>query len=261
MLRKYLKPSIYLAILIIPFCIVFFKSKSLNGAAVLDMGARPAGLARAVVFEFKKFFYYRDTYGEYVKLKKQTDLLKAKIVRLEESLRENARAGQIMEFRRKQPFTSLAASVIGRDPSNWDALLILDKGGADGIKTGMPVVSPLGVVGKIVELGRTTSKAVLVADPEFSVAAVVARTRESGLLSGTLQGVCRLHYLTENADVKVGDQVLTSKLSSTFPEGLLIGEVVDVQASQNSHTVECLVEPVVDLSQIEEVVIIKGTRT
>lgn len=257
MLRKYLKPSIYLAILILPFFIVFLKPKSLNGVFILDAGIVPLGLARGISVELKKFFYYRDVYDEYIKLKKQTDLLKARIIRQQDALREMGRLSTIADFRRDVPFITTVASVIGRDPSSWNASLILDKGTAEGIKVGMPVLSHLGIVGKIIEVGRTTSKVVLLVDPNFSVAAVVARTRESGLLTGTLQGICRLQYLTSDADVKAGDQVLTSKLSSAFPEGIFIGQVIDVQASVNKQTVECLVEPAVNLSQIEEVIIIK----
>jgi len=255
--RKYFKVSVYLAILLIPACIVFYKPKPLNATAVLDAGAGPVGLAQKFVFEFKKFFYYRDTYEEYVKLRKQTDLLKSRVVRLQDVLQQSGRLEQVEQLRHDQPYATVVASVIGRDPSNWNASIILDKGKDNGVKIGMPVLNPLGVVGRVVEIGRTTSKAVLVADSNFSVAAVVARSRESGLLTGTLQGICRLQYLTENADVKVGDRVVTSQLSSVFPEGLLIGIVTDVQASANSHTVECLVEPAVDLSQIEEVIIVK----
>lgn len=257
MFRKYLKAFIYLAILIIPAFIIFSKPKHLSAIAVLDAGAGPVGLVQDVVFEFKKLFYYRDTYQEYVKLKKQTDLLKARIIHLQGELQQADRLERIAQFRHDQPYVTLTALVIGRDPSNWNASLILNKGKEDGIALGMPVLSPLGIVGRIVEVGRTTSKAVMVADQNFSVAAVVARSRESGLLTGTLQGICRLQYLTENADVKVGDRVVTSRLSATFPEGLLIGTIIDVQASANSHTVECLVEPAVDLAQVEEVVIVK----
>ncbi len=121
----------------------------------------------------------------------------------------------------------------------------------------MPVVSVLGVVGRVFEMGNRTSKVILLSDPAFSVAALVQRTRESGLLTGSLEGICRLEYLTDKADVKVGDSVITSKLSSIFPEGVLIGQIIDVRASQNTHTVQCLVEPAVDLSQIEEVIVIK----
>ncbi len=260
MFRKYLKPSLYLCILLVPFFFVFIKPKSVKPGAILDKASVPVGFVQNYVQELKKFWYYRDTYDQYVRMSKQTDLLKAKVVRLSEDLLQAQRAAKIAEFRRTQNFSSVVANVIGRDPSSWNASLILDKGTKHGLKVGMPVVSPLGVVGKIMEVGSTTSKAVLVADPNFSVAAVVVRSRESGLLTGTLQGVCRLQYLTEDADVKVGDQVLTSKLSSAFPEGLLIGSIVDVQASQNSHTAECLVEPAVDLSQLEEVMVIKNNE-
>ncbi len=192
-----------------------------------------------------------------MRLRNQTDLLKAKVIRLQEMNMEAGRLGAISDYRRQQTFTTVVANVIGRDPSSWNASLILDKGSAHFVKVGMPVLSPLGVVGKVIEVGKTTSKAILLSDPNFSVAAVVSRTRENGLLTGTLQGICRLQYLTDNADVKVGDKVVTSKLSSTFPEGLFIGTIVDVQAAANSHTVECLVSPAVDLSILEEVVILK----
>lgn len=258
MFRKYLKPSIYLAVLIIPFFIVFFRPKSLSAVPVLDIAAKPVGLVQGLLFEFKKIFYYRDTHDQYIKLKKQNDLLKGQIAKMRVVLQEAKRLEEIEDFRRKTSYPTVIASIIGRDPSNWNASLILNKGAAHGIKPGMPVINTQGVVGKILEVGHSTSKAIMVADPNFSVAAVVARNRESGLLSGTLQGICRLQYLTENADIKVGDQVITSKLSTSFPEGIIIGTVVDVRASVNSHTVECLVEPAVDLSQIDEAVIIKN---
>jgi rod shape-determining protein MreC len=79
-------------------------------------------------------------------------------------------------------------------------------------------------------------------------------------LTGTLQGVLHLQYLTQNADVKVGDTLVTSRLSTAFPEGILIGQITDVQASVNEHTVECLVDPAVDLSELEEVIVIKNER-
>lgn len=224
---------------------------------LLDSMTRPIRWFEAPLFEFKKLFYFRETYDEYLKLKKQTEALKARMVYLQENIQESKRYASILEFRRTQEYSSAVAHVIGRDPSNWNASLIIDRGQKDGLKVGMPVVSPLGVVGRIFEIGNNTAKVILVSDPSFSVAALVQRTRESGLLTGSLEGLCRLQYLTDKADVKVGDRVITSKLSSAFPEGILLGQVSDVQASENSHTAECLVEPAVDLSQVEEVIVIK----
>ena len=209
------------------------------------------------VLEVKKLFFFHETYDEYLRFKKQSEALKARLVYLQEQVEENKRSAGILDFRRAQAYASVVANVIGRDPSNWNASLVIDRGQKDGIKVGMPVVSTLGVVGRIFEIGNTTSKVVLLSDPSFSVAALVQRTRESGLLSGSLGGLCRLEYLTDKADVKVGDRVITSKLSSAFPEGILIGQIQDVQASESSHSVECYVSPAVDLAQIEEVIVIK----
>ena len=226
----------------------------------MDLSSQPVRWIEAPVFELKKLFYFRETYDAFIKQKKQVETLKARLVYLQETLEEGKRYSTLTDFRRTQAYASVTANVIGRDPSNWNASLIIDRGKKDGLKVGMPVVSILGVVGRIFEIGNNTAKVVLLSDPSFSVAALVQRTRESGLLTGSLGGQCRLEYLTDKADVKVGDRIITSKLSSVFPEGILIGQVEDVQASQNSHTVECLVDPVVDLSQIEEVVVIKSVK-
>ncbi|MBF0489707.1 MAG: rod shape-determining protein MreC [Candidatus Omnitrophica bacterium] len=257
MLRKHLKNLIYVVIFIIPLAILFLHPKTPRSSVLLDLASRPVGWFQAPVFELKKLFYFRETYDDYMKQRKQVEALKARLLYLQESIDESSRYGTMAEFRRKQDYSSMLAHVIGRDPSNWNASLIIDKGQKDGLKVGLPVVSILGVVGRVFETGDHTAKVVLLSDPSFSVAALVQRTRESGLLTGSLGGICRLAYLTDQADVKVGDRVITSKLSSAFPEGILIGIVEDVQASENSHTVECLVQPAVDLSQIEDVLVIK----
>lgn len=206
--------------------------------------------------EVKKIWYYRETYDAYMQLKQRHEVLKARFSGLENSIDAEQREAIFERYRRSQEFSSIAASVIGRDPTNWNATLIINRGQKQGVKLGMPVVTALGVVGRIAEAGISTSKVIMLSDPSFAIASVVGRTRESGLLTGSLQGLCRLQYLTDRADVKVGDQVLTSSLSTEFPEGLLIGQVIEVKASAMSHGVDCLVSPAVDLSQIDNVMVI-----
>jgi len=223
----------------------------------LDAVVRPVGLLQIPAVELKKLFFYRETYDEYVRYKRQEEVLKARLIAIQENTAAQERFEKIQSFRSNQNYASIVANVIGRDPSDWNAALIIDRGHAEGIEVGQPVVSPLGVVGRIIEVGHNSAKVILLSDPTFAVAAVVERSRENGLLTGTLQGVLRLQYLTDNADVKVGDTLVTSRLSTAFPEGILIGQITDVQASVNTHTVECLVEPAVDLSELEEVIVIK----
>lgn len=257
MWRKTLKKAAYVSILVVPFLIIFFHPKNYRAAGVLDAVVRPVGFLHAPAFELKKLFFYRETYDEYVRYKRKSELLKARLIAIREETQAQERFNKIQNFRNNQNYASIVANVVGRDPSDWNASLIIDRGRAEGVEVGQPVVSPLGVVGRIFEVGHNTSKVILVSDPTFAVAAVVERSRENGLLTGTLQGVLRLQYLTDNADVKVGDEVVTSGLSSAFPKGLLIGQITEVQASVNSHTVECLIEPAVDLSELEEVIVIK----
>jgi len=255
--RKNFKTAAYVSILVVPFLILFFHPKNYRAAGLLDAVVRPVGLLQAPAFELKKLFFYRETYDEYVRFKKQNEILKARLIAIKENSQAQERYEKIQNFRNNQNYASIVAKVVGRDPSNWNASLIIDKGHNEGIVVGQPVVNSLGVVGRIFEVGHNTSKVILVSDPTFAVAAVVARSRENGLLTGTLQGVLHLQYLTDNADVKVGDTVVTSRLSTAFPEGILIGQITDIQASMNSHTVECLIDPAVDLSELEEVIVIK----
>jgi rod shape-determining protein MreC len=257
MWRKTFKKAAYAGILVVPFLILFFHPKNYRAAGLLDAVVRPVGLLQAPAVELKKLFFYRETYDEYVRYKRQNEILKAKLIAIRENEGAQERYAKIQDFRNDQNYVSVVANVIGRDPSNWNASLVIDRGHAEGIEVGQPVVSPLGVVGRIFEVGHNTSKVILLSDPAFAVAAVVQRSRENGLLTGTLQGNLRLQYLTENADVKVGDVLVTSRLSTAFPEGILIGQITDVQASSNAHTVECLVDPAVDLSELEQVIVIK----
>ena len=257
MWRKYFKKAAYASILVIPFLILFFHPKNYKAAQLLDAVVSPVRLLQTPAFELKKLFFYRETYDEYLLFKEQNEVLKAKLIAIRENEQARDRFERIQNFRNNQSYSSIIANVVGRDPSNWNASLIIDKGHHEGLVVGQPVVSSLGVVGRIFEVGENTAKVILLSDPTFAVAAVVQRSRENGLLTGTLQGVLRLQYLTDNADVKVGDSVVTSRLSTAFPEGILIGQITDVEASVNNHTVECLVEPAVDLSELEEVVVIR----
>ena len=252
------KNLIYLLILLITFFILFasIRAYPVFAFGVIKLSSLPIRILSYPVHEINKLLLYHRTFNEYKRLKEETDVLKARLVGLEEVILENARLEKLLKFKRQLVYSSVVANVIGRDPSYWNSTMIIDKGAGDGIREGMPVVNALGVVGKIAEVGKTKSKVILLTDPQFSVAALVQEPRESGLVSGTLQGFCRMRYLRAGAPVKVGDQVITSKLSLSFPEGLLIGEIISVMESATTPYVECLVRPSVAFSQIEEVLVI-----
>lgn len=224
--------------------------------AVVKATAWPAQAFSLAIREMKKILFYHRIFDEYVRLREENNVLETRLMALDEVIRENNRLEQLLNFKRNLIYSTVAANVIGRDPSNWNATVIIDKGTEDGLQVGMPVVRAQGVVGKIAETEAQRSKVILLSDPSFSVPALVLRSRESGLVSGTLLGMSRMRYLSSRADIKVGDTVITSKLSSSFPEGLMIGKVISVQYHERNPIVDCIIQPAVNQSQIEEVLVI-----
>ena len=258
MSKKKTKFIAYFLIFIFSILLLFLRSDLFIPAkfTVVNAISLPMRILSFPFRELKKILFYHRTFDEYLRLRKEVNGLKARLVGFEEVLLENNRLEKILDLKRSLLFPSVAASVIGRDPSKWNAVMIIDKGKQDGVDLGMPVIEALGVVGKVAEVSDRRSKVILISDPSFSVAAVIQRSREVGLVSGTLQGLSRLRYLPADADVQVGDQIVSSQLSSSFPEGLLIGEVIAVDKNANSDMIDCIVQPAASLSQIEEVLVV-----
>ncbi|MFA5088926.1 MAG: rod shape-determining protein MreC [Candidatus Omnitrophota bacterium] len=257
--RKYHKIFVYFLIFLAAFFLLFAPQKIFTPFK-LQLASLPSAIVRAISFPFrelKKILYYHRTFEEYKKLKSENSALKSRLVGLEEVLRENNRLERLLNFKRKLIFSSVMANVIGRDPTNWNASILIDKGEEDGISENMPVVNAMGVVGKVAEVNKTKSRVILLNDPQFSVVALIQRTREIGLLSGTLKGTCRLRYLSPDSDAQIGDKVITSKLSSSFPEGLLIGEITGINSQRGQSEVEYIVQPTVSFSGVEEVLVVQ----
>lgn len=259
MARNKTKLLTYCLVIVGTFFLLFTRPGAFSPlkSTVIDAASWPLRIISFPFVELKKILFYHRTFNEYVKLRQETHSLRSRLLGISEVWQENNRLRQLLELKKKIVYPSAAAHVIGRDPSSWNAALLIDRGTRDGLSIDMPVVESLGVVGKLAEVTDDKSKVILLNDPAFSVAAVVRRSRETGLVVGTLQGLCRMRYLSAEADVRVGDEVVTAKVSSSFPEGLLVGTVVAVESNENSQTLECLVKPAVPLTQVEEVLIIK----
>ncbi|MDP3729908.1 MAG: rod shape-determining protein MreC [Candidatus Omnitrophota bacterium] len=169
---------------------------------------------------------------------------------------DNARLRNLLDFRKTIPYTSIPAQVIGRDPSNWSNSLIIDKGSSSGIKTNMAVISTRGLVGRIVETGRLSSKALLITDPNLKVGVLIRRNRQGGILTGRPAGRCKIIYISLDSDIRPGDKVMTAGFGSVFPKGILIGEVEKVGKEEGRLYKYAILKPSQDLSMLEEVLCI-----
>jgi rod shape-determining protein MreC len=137
---------------------------------------------------------------------------------------------------------------------------VIDRGGRDGLVDGMTVMTPRGLVGKVVRLGPNAARVLLVTDPSSSVNAMVQRSRAKGVVygqrgaAGSTQLVLR--FVPQGEEMRVGDRVITSGLGGIFPEGIAIGQVAQVRQQGTDMFQEATVEPLVDFGRMEMVFVI-----
>ena len=174
-----------------------------------------------------------------------------------ELAQENGRLRALIGFKKRSPWAIIPAEVIGHELSLWSRTLLLDKGTRDGVKIGMAVITPVGLIGRISEAGGTSSRVILVTDPHFRVSATLASSRISGLAAGTPSGECLLAYLPVNAELKEGDKVFTSGGKSFCPEGILIGSVGKPQPDPSKLFLSARIRPAVQAGAVEEVLILR----
>jgi len=120
----------------------------------------------------------------------------------------------------------------------------------------MVAITYLGLAGRVVETTDTTSKIMLINDPNLSVSCIVQRSRQEGLVSGSLGSFLIMRYLPKEADIKVSDVILTSGLTNLYPKGLLVGTVAEVGEELSGLARYAIIKPAVELYNIEEVLII-----
>ena len=194
-------------------------------------------------------------------LREQVRQLTGEVNRLRERVLTAERFGALVEFQKNASIRTMAARVIGRDPSNWYQGVILNKGEDDGIRVQMGVITPAGVVGRIVRISGSTSIALLAIDPNVAIAGIVQRTRDEGMVQGTSQGLVRMKYIPPLSSVKKGDAVVTSGLTGGFPRGTLIGTVSRVEESEDSLFQTADVVPAVQFRRLDEVLIVVSPRS
>ena len=159
-------------------------------------------------------------------------------------------------------FTLCDANLIGREAGTYMTAFTLDRGSGAEITVGMPVITADGVCGRVTEVGRTYCRVSTILSYDASIGAYVERSGEVGIVCGDLargkDGECLLRYLPFDADIEVGDRILSSGLGSVYPRGLVIGEVTEVTGDAYDHTKVAVVRPAADLAGLTRVMILTG---
>ena len=153
------------------------------------------------------------------------------------------------------------ATVIGKGSGAVNGMLTINKGSLHGIEVGMSVINAQGLVGRIIEVGLTSSSVMCITDASASAGAIIERSALSGIVDGYSNGKCRFLYTTGLSDfdaIAEGDTVITSGKGSIYPYGLKIGTVVEVKIDDASRSVIATVETAVNFNDIDRVMIIKS---
>ena len=143
------------------------------------------------------------------------------------------------------------ANLLARDPGTWFKVILLDRGADEGVAAGAGVVSPQGVVGKVIAVEPTSCKVVFITDSSCRLAVRLARSRVLAILVGDGRKACRLEYLSGQDDVKVDDLVETAPGSLSFPSGIPAGRGRRVQKIDDGLKLAVDVEPAADLNRLE----------
>jgi len=223
---------------------------------IVSLFRSPMIIVQTIKREIGGFIFFHKNLIENEKLKREGDFLRSQLNETRECVLENRRLTQLLSLKQKVSYKAVAARVIGRDPSNWESAVIIDKGKNFNIKKGYVAVTFLGLAGKVVEVGSAASKVMLINDPNFAVSAFVQRSRYEGLVSGSLGNSLMMKYLSKDSDVKTGDMIVTSGLTVLFPKGLLIGQVREVGEEFSELSRYAVIKPAVNLAALEEVLII-----
>jgi len=183
-------------------------------------------------------------------------------------IRENDELRNQLMFSSRTRAEKIPAQIIGHDSGIFYNTITIDKGRRHGVTSNMPVVAFQdgfqGLVGRVVEVGRSSSKIIPLYDRKFSVAARLHDSRHEGLVSGTGRNspLIRMSHVSKSASDRIGynDLVITSGLSSVYPPGIFVGRVRGVGARGHEPSLELELEPVIDFSRLEFVfVLIKGS--
>ncbi len=193
-------------------------------------------------------------------LTQQNAELRAQLGALTELKLENERLSELLGFKQTSQMDLIAARVIGKDLLPDHQTVSINRGTYHGVQKNMAALTVGGVVGYVFRAETFTSHILLLTDGYAAIDAVVQRSRSRGIVEGRNRESSYLKYLRRSDDVVVGDLVVTSGLQDIFPKGFPIGIVSSVNKSRYGMTQEVLIDPVVVVSNLEELFVVRNAR-
>lgn len=207
------------------------------------------------------FYKFDEIVTENVELKEKVASLEAQIYDARELEEAYAWLSEFLDLKvQHTDFEMTPATVTGRESGNYSSVLTLDVGSGAGIERNMPVVTSIGIVGRVTEVGYNWCKVTTIVEAQSSIGAFIERTDEAGIVEGkfelSAEGLCEMNYLPGDSPVAVGDRVLSSGYGSVYPRGLVIGYVEEIGTNKYTRSLEVKVRCAVEFSSLTNVMII-----
>lgn len=209
----------------------------------------------------------RSTRDENARLHSENDSLKLRNRELESQAADAQRLVGLLNFRQAHPEAPMigaevlgssapmvAAQIIGASADPSSHTMFINRGERDHVRRNMAVITPDGIVGKIVEVFPGTSQVLLINDKESGVGALFADTRTHGVIKGTGDPQPRMDYIVNDDKVQVGEAIVTSGEDRIFPKGLPIGTVVDARPANPFQIIH--VQTAARLDRLEDVLVL-----
>ena len=176
---------------------------------------------------------------------------------------ENERLKETLDLSQSMDgYSTVAASVIAYSSNNWYDTIQISKGSLAGVAVGNAVITPDGVVGKVVETGPTWSVVSTILNPENAMGVRISRTSDVAVVEGDdelySQSYCKMTFIDKGSNLIVGDLLETSGSGGVYPAGLLVGAIREINSDAMGNLNYATVEPLVDFDKLYEVLVING---
>lgn len=189
----------------------------------------------------------------------EIDRLQTEIARLRELEVENRDLRNLLDLKQESGAGELLpVRVIARDPSPFVQAITLDRGTDDGVQEGMTIISWRGVVGRVSRVSESSAKVLLITDTSSSISGRVqsSESRVTGIVKGRPEGGLVMQRIPQEESLQTGETVVTSDFGGLMPEGLVIGQVVQIRRKDVDVLQEAVIEPSADMKQLDRLYVL-----
>jgi len=189
------------------------------------------------------------------RLQAENDTLRMELAKQQEAVREAERLRAFVSLAESGIGKTVVARVIGRDPTRSQQTVTIDKGQLQGVRENASVITPAGVVGRVISAGKFSAVVQLITDAQSAIASMVKESRVQAVFKGTGGHELELDYIDNDNDIADGNELVTSGLDQIHPKGLPVAIVTSVGPRRGLFKV-VTARPKVDMGRLEEVLVV-----